>query len=116
MTDNLHVFRLYRLNNDQDRIRLIRLFSVVIPFLSLLIFLLFPRPVLLVLFSGLMQSLLLPLLGIAALYFRFKMIDPKLRPTVYWDICLILSVLAFMAIGLYLMIEKGGDLFQKIAS
>lgn len=114
MTDNLHVFNLYRLKDDSDRIRLIRLFSVVIPILSLLIFLIYPRPVLLVLFSGLMQSLLLPLLGIAALYFRFKKIDPKLKPTLVWDVCLILSVLAFMSIGLYLMIEKGGDLLNKI--
>ena len=31
-----------------------------------------------------------------------------------WDVFLILSVLAFMTIGLYLMIEKGGDLLNKI--
>ncbi len=86
----------------------------MIPVLSLLIYLVYPRPVLLVLFSGLMQSLLLPLLGIVALYFRFKKIDPKLKPSMVWDVFLILSVLAFMTIGLYLMIEKGGDLLNKI--
>ncbi|NNE90205.1 MAG: Nramp family divalent metal transporter [Verrucomicrobiales bacterium] len=114
MTDTLHVFNMRRMKSDADRKRWIKIFSVVFPLLSLTIYLLFPRPALLVLFSGLMQSLLLPLLGIAALYFRFKKIDPKLRPTRIWDAFLILSVIAFLAIGIYLMIDKGGALLNKI--
>lgn len=115
MTDALHVFRLRRLPDEEARPRSVRFFSVAFPLLCLAIYAIFPRPVLLILVSGLMQALLLPLLGIAALWFRFRTIDPALRPGRAWDACLVLSVLAFVVVGITIGWTKGGDLLELFA-
>lgn len=114
MTDALHVFRIRRLPDDSARQRSVKLFSAAFPLLCLLVYILFPKPVLLILLSGLMQALLLPMLGIAALYFRFRTIDPALKPGKAWDILLFLSVLAFLVVGATIAWSKGGELLRGL--
>jgi len=114
MTDALHVFRLRRLPGDEARRRSVRFFSVAFPLLCLLIYGVFPRPVVLILLSGLMQAALLPLLGVAALYFRCRTIDPGLRPGRTWDILLALSVLAFLVVGATIGWNEGAELWRLV--
>ncbi|MEM6278189.1 MAG: Nramp family divalent metal transporter [Verrucomicrobiota bacterium] len=116
MTDALHVFRLRRLPDDSARKKSVRFFSVAFPLLCFLIYTVFPKPVVLILLSGLMQAMLLPMLGIAALYFRYRTIDPALRPGKAWDALLILSVLAFLLVGAFIGWTKGAELIQLILS
>ena len=111
MTDVLHVFRIRPLKNEEARSRSVRFFSVGFPILCFVIYAIFPKPVLLILISGLMQSLLLPMLGVAALYFRYRTIDPALKPGRLWDVCLILSVMAFVIVGITIGWTKGSELF-----
>ena len=42
----------------------------------------------LVLFSGMVQAIMLPMLAFAALYFRYYKCDRRLAPGVAWDVCL----------------------------
>lgn len=116
MTDALHVFRLRPLAEETSRKASVRFFSVVFPLLCFVIYVLFPKPVVLILLSGLMQALLLPMLGVAALYFRYRTIDPELKPGRLWDAMLILSVLAFLIIGAFIGWTKGNDFLQLILS
>jgi hypothetical protein len=48
---------------------------------------------------GIAQSVMLPLLGAAALYFRYRRSDPDLRPGRLWAILLWVSFAAFLVIG-----------------
>jgi len=48
---------------------------------------------------GLAQSVMLPLLGGAALYFRYRHSDPALRPGRLWDIMLWIAFIAFLILG-----------------
>ncbi|MEM9016613.1 MAG: Nramp family divalent metal transporter [Verrucomicrobiota bacterium] len=114
MTDALHVFRLRPSPDEAARKRSVRWFSVAFPILCFVIYALFPKPVVLILLSGLMQALLLPLLGVAALYFRFRTIDPDLRPGKLWDAMLILSVVAFLVVGATIGWTKGSEFFEFI--
>jgi hypothetical protein len=116
MTDALHVFKLRQLPDENSRKRSIRFFSVAFPILCFVIYTIFPKPVVLILLSGLMQALLLPMLGVAALYFRFRTIDPALRPGRLWDVMLILSVLAFLVVGAFIGWTKGSEFLQLILS
>ena len=56
-----------------------------LPLLCLLIFLTGWNPVRLVVIGGLVQSLVLPAIGFSALYFRFRLTDPRLHPGHAWD-------------------------------
>ena len=56
-------------------------------------------PTYVVLLSGTMQALMLPMLGGAALYYRYRASDPRLRPSIVWDISLIISVLGLCVAG-----------------
>jgi hypothetical protein len=44
---------------------------------------------------------MLPMLGIAALYFRYRKGIKQLKPTCIWDIMLWFSVIGFLFIGLW---------------
>ncbi len=99
--DIIDAFRIHRLNETIRR-RWVRFFSGFFPLACVIIYWVYPRPVTLVLLSGVMQALLLPMLGIAALHFRYKRCDQRLRPGKVWDIFLWLSFIAFLIVGGYL--------------
>lgn len=108
MTDALGVFGFTALD-DTKRQKLIRFFSVAFPALCLLIYIIYPNPAKLILFSGLLQAIFLPMMGYAALHFRYKTIDPRLRPSRLWDFFLIISCICFLIIGIYLTVSKIGQ-------
>ena len=116
MTDALHVFRLRRLTGEKARKQSVRFFSAAFPLLCFVIYVAIPKPVVLILLSGLMQAVLLPMLGIAALYFRYRTIEPGLRPGRAWDVCLWLSMCAFLVVGGTVGWTKGVELWGSLAS
>ena len=63
----------------------------------------------LVLIAGTMQAIMLPLIGFAVLYFRYKHCDKRLQPNKLWDLFLWLSFAAFLVVGGYQTYAK---LFQ----
>ena len=76
------------------------------PISSFLFFWLYPKPKELVLLAGTMQAFLLPMLGFAAIYFRYKYAIPALNPSKPWDICLWISALGCLVAGLWLAVSK----------
>ena len=54
------------------------------------------------------------MMGLVALYFRWKTIDPRLKPRRWWDIMLVLSFLGFLTIGVYLTITKGRQFLEML--
>jgi Mn2+/Fe2+ NRAMP family transporter len=84
-------------------------FCGLFPVLCLVVYVFVRQPKTLVLASGLMQAIMLPMLGGAALFFRFKRCDARLRPTLAWDVCLWIS-----AVGL--LIAGGWAFWDKIAT
>lgn len=117
MSDTLDVFGVVQLKgNDPLRQRWIKFFSVFFPLLCLTIYWFIPKPVVLVLLSGLMQSLLLPVVAFAALWFRFRHSDARLRPGRAWDVMLLMSFLCFVVIGVYIAVTKGGELWAKLSA
>ena len=82
------------------------------PAVCALIYTAIPAPVALILLSGVMQALLLPMLGCAALYYRYKHCDKRLRPSLIWDACLWVSFVGFLIVGVYLAYLFFKDLFS----
>ncbi len=107
-TDALRIFRVAAASEGARR-WWIRLFSAILPFLSLAVFAISKDPVQLVLVSGLTQAIMLPMLGAAALFFRYRRCDPEIRPGIAWDVFLWISVAGLLlagAVGGYNVLAK----------
>lgn len=84
---------------DERFVYWVRVFSGLLPFISLAIYLGFGEPRTLVLFSGFMQNLMLPMLAAGALYFRYYRCDERVKPTLVWDFFLWLSALGLLIVA-----------------
>lgn len=96
--DAVRVFRLGA-RTENGRLRLVRFFCGIFPFISVTIYTLNKNPVHLVLVSGLIQSIMLPMLAGAAIYFRYYHCDERIRPGRLWDLFLWLSSLGMLVTG-----------------
>ena len=103
--DFIKVSGLANINSAQNRF-LLKIFGVILPIICVTCYVFFPKPVILVLVSGTMQAFMLPLIGFAVLYFRYKKCDPRLHPSKIWDGCLWVSFVGFAIIGLYQVYAK----------
>jgi len=103
--DALGVFGIGASNPAAQR-RWVVVFSGLFPVLSLLGFVLIRAPARLVLASGVMQAIMLPMLGGATLYFRYRRCDARVRPGRLWDVMLWLSVLGLLVAGGWLALTK----------
>ena len=87
--------------NERRRLIGLKWAGVILPLLSVLCYVFFPKPVILVLIAGTLQAIMLPLIGFAVLYFRYRKCDDHLRPGKVWDFFLWLSFAAFLVVGMY---------------
>jgi hypothetical protein len=97
LTDFLRVNRLIRHTGPADRTRWVRRFCIAFPLIDLVLFLSIKNPVLMVTIGGFVQAMMLPMVGAAALFLRYRRTDERLRPGMLWDIFLWLSVAALAA-------------------
>jgi Mn2+/Fe2+ NRAMP family transporter len=82
-------------------------FSALFPLICLIVYVFIRAPKQMVLASGLMQAIMLPMLGAAGLYFRYRRCDSRVRPGFVWDVCLWASGAGFLLAG-------GGAFFVKL--
>ncbi len=92
---------LYRLADGSEAGRAVwtRRISAVWPFAALILYVFVRAPATMIVACGLAQSIMLPLLGAAALYFRYRRSDPALRPGRLWDAMLWTAFVAFLIVG-----------------
>ncbi|MHC4433646.1 MAG: Nramp family divalent metal transporter [Planctomycetota bacterium] len=85
--------------SERMRLRWTRIVSALWPIVALLLYVGVRAPAKMVLASGMAQGIMLPMLGAAALYFRYRRCDENLRPGRLWDAMLWVSLAAFTIIG-----------------
>jgi Mn2+/Fe2+ NRAMP family transporter len=73
--------------------------SAVWPFIALVLYVFVRAPAMMIVACGIAQSIMLPLLGGASLYFRYRQSDPNLRPGRLSDILLWVAFAAFLVVG-----------------
>lgn len=86
--------------------RRVRIFSGIFPLACLLVYVFIPKPKVLVLLSGTMQAIMLPMLSFAAIYFRYKKSDRRVMPGRLWDIFLWISAVGMLIAGGWLFLTK----------
>ena len=101
LADFLHVNRLTTFHSPADRTRVVRLICIVFLAIDLVLYLAIGSPVKMVLVSGFVQALTLPMIAGAAVYLRYKRTDRRLHPGLAWDLFLWVSMLALFAAALY---------------
>ena len=104
VADALGLFGLHD-GSERTRVKWTRNICVVWPLLAAVLYALVRRPTAMVLACGTAQSVMLPMLGAAALYFRYKRSDKSLRSGHLWDVMLWLSLTGFIIIGVWALIN-----------
>jgi Mn2+/Fe2+ NRAMP family transporter len=95
---------------------LVTILSGLLPFFCLFMYLTYPEPRGLILFSGFMQALMLPMLAGAALFFRYYRMDERIKPTPIWDFCLWLSAAGLLVVALWAVYDKTPELYKLAKS
>jgi Mn2+/Fe2+ NRAMP family transporter len=84
------------------------------PLICLAVYVAFPKPTTLILLSGAMQAVMLPMLAVAALYFRYRRCDRRIMPGTLWDALLWLSVAGLFLSGGWALWDQGGKLIGNV--
>jgi len=99
--DAVAIVRRGRSQPDRPPQSWVTAFSIGFPLFSLVTCLFYREPVTLIVASGFMQAIMLPMLAGAALYYRYRECHEALRPGLIWDICLWISAIALLVAGLF---------------
>ena len=83
-----------------------RRLSIAWPLVAMVLALAIRAPLAMVLASGAAQAVMLAALGVAVLWFRWRALDPRLRPGLAWDILLVTSSAGFIIIGLWTLWQR----------
>ena len=106
LVDGLKLFKLVNYPDEEARQRLIRICCVVLPAISVGMFMLWEKPVTLVFIGAVGQGLMLPFLAMAALYFRYKRTDAPLQPGGAWTFFLWVAAVSMIAAGIYQVVTQ----------
>ena len=105
VADTLRVLK-FGAATEPARLRWVKTFCVLFPVIALLFFVFIDEPAQLVLAGGVMQAIMLPMLGGAALYFRYHRCDPRITPGRLWDLMLWISAMGLLLAGGWLALTK----------
>jgi len=100
-------------HEGSTRRKLVRGISTALPLICVIAFVAFPEPVRLIKIAGMTQAMMLPMLGFAALYFRYRETDVRLRPGLAWDTALAISSLALLTAACWGVYKSVMDLWPK---
>ena len=104
--DASRLYRVLHFRTEEQRQKFIKFTCIGIVILLCIVYLGTGLPVTLVLIGGFAQALMLPFLGFAALYFRYRVVHPQLRPGKTWSALAIVSFLSFVVIGVYQIVDR----------
>lgn len=105
-TDALKIFGFIDRNDQQVHNRTLKTFCVILPVICVSSHWTGIDPVKAILLAGMMQATMLPMIGFAALYFRWTATDPRLIPTRRWDTMLVLSFIGLLITGVWGVVSR----------
>ena len=88
-----------------QRKKSISILAWTVPIVWAVLFIFIKLPSLMVLSGGIIGSFILLLVVFAVLNFRFKLQPQAFRPSIFYDIVLIISILTIFTIGIYSLIQ-----------
>jgi manganese transport protein len=101
MADLVRVLGVYRREDAESRLAWRNRFVVVLATVPAVFYWLFESPVRMVVAGGVAQALMLPLIGLAAIYVRHTHLPPELQPSKTTTVMLWLSTVVMFGFALY---------------
>jgi manganese transport protein len=105
--DFLSLTRLVRYDEAGARQRVIRRFCMFFPTLALVLYFWQRDPKLMVIIGGFCQAATLPIISGAAIFLRYRRLDPRLRPSRLFDVCVWVAFLSITAVAIYALQSWG---------
>ncbi len=90
----------------RQRDRLVKLFCVCYPLLSIGLYFVYREPQALIKAGGVAQALLLPFIAGAAIYLRIRDSDRRVGPSLLSDVCTWLAFLSITAVAIYSVVDQ----------
>jgi len=87
--------------DTRQRKRSIAILAWAFPFIWATLFLYFKAPAMMVIIGGVITSVILLLVVFAALHFRYRRLPDFLKPSRFYDLAFIVSVLSIIFVGVY---------------
>lgn len=106
LADAASLFGAVRYRDEAHRRRFIKGACAALPLVSAGIYFFWQEPVYLVTIGGVAQAVMLPFLASTALYYRYRRVDPELRPGRAWSAFLWLASLALAAGAVYEVADR----------
>jgi manganese transport protein len=106
LADGAVLFKVVKYPTPEHRARAVKFCVVLLPALSLGLFLVWEKPVTLVFVGAVAQGMMLPFLAMAALYFRHRRTAAELKPGHLWTVCLWIAAISMVAAGVYQVVQE----------
>lgn len=106
LVDAAALFKVVHYSTPEHRAWAVKGGVVLLPALSVGLYMLWEKPVTLVFIGAVSQGMMLPFLAGAALYFRHCRLDRALRPGFAWTLCLWIAALSMAVIGAYQVVQE----------
>lgn len=101
LADFLSLAGFVRYTRPEQRAAMIHRFSLLIPVIALILFLAFKEPRWMVVVGGVAQALMLPIIGAATIYFRYRGTDRRITPSRVLDLLLWAAFLSVTLVAAY---------------
>jgi manganese transport protein len=109
--DFLDLVGLVKCTSSESRARVVKRYCLVFPTLALILYVFAQKPGMMVAIGGIAQAATLPMIAIATLYFRYRKVDPRLRPNWMVDLCLVIAVISIVVVAVYTVNSQIEKLF-----
>ncbi len=113
-TDFLALCGLARVETADDRARWIRRLSLLFPIVALGLYLAVQDAKFMVTIGGIAQAATLPMICLAAWYFRFRTVDRRLAPWPTTDLLLAIAVFSVLVVAAYAIPNQLGELWRYL--
>lgn len=104
--DFIGMLGVYDRHNYALRLKTTRIFVVILMFVPSVYFMFVKEPVLMVKIGGIAQASMLPLIGFATLFMRYKRMPPKIAPKGWLTLALWISALVMAIMMSYSIVER----------